>query len=61
VVTATYDRTAVIWDIKTGKQLGEKLQHEGDVYSAGFSPDGLYVVTASYDNTAVIWEIDYKK
>ena len=30
--------------------------HEGEVYSAAFSPDGGRVVTASSDNTARLWE-----
>ena len=30
--------------------------HQGEVWSAAFSPDGTRVVTASDDNTAQIWD-----
>jgi WD domain, G-beta repeat len=32
------------------------LGHQGTVYSAAFSPDGLRIVTASADKTARIWD-----
>jgi WD40 repeat protein/tRNA A-37 threonylcarbamoyl transferase component Bud32 len=54
VVTASSDRTARIWDARTGQQIGMALQHQSWVRSASFSPDGLWVVTASADRTARI-------
>ncbi len=56
VVTASGDKTARLWDARSGKPLGEPLRHEGDVVSAQFSPDGTRVVTASRDNTARLWD-----
>ena len=32
--------------------------HEGEVNSAQFSPDGLWIVTASRDRTARVWEAE---
>ena len=29
VVTASYDKTARIWDARTGEPIGKKLQHDG--------------------------------
>ena len=43
-------------DPQTGKQLTEPLQHDGDVYSAQFSPDGTRVVTDSVDKTTRVWD-----
>ena len=37
--------------------LSPPMEHDDDVNSASFSPDGRYVVTASYDKTARVWEI----
>ena len=47
VVTASDDKTARVWDARTGAPVGAPLQHAGAVTSAVFSPDGTRVVTAS--------------
>ena len=57
VVTASEDKTARVWDARTGAALGEPLRHEGRVNSAQFSPDGTRVVTASEDQTARVWDV----
>ena len=57
IVTASWDRTARIWDAATGKPIGEPLRgHEDVVMSAAFSPDGQRIVTASKDRTARVWD-----
>jgi tetratricopeptide (TPR) repeat protein len=56
VVTASFDRTARLWDAASGKSIGEPMKHEAVVYSAQFSPDGQRVVTASHDKTARLWD-----
>src|SRR5438552_1375459 len=35
----------------------DRLEHDGDVVFAQFSPDTTRVVTASWDHTARIWDI----
>jgi WD40 repeat protein len=55
VVTASYDRTARVWNATTGQVIATLEGHTGDVNSAAFSPDGLRVVTASYDHAAWLW------
>jgi tetratricopeptide (TPR) repeat protein len=57
VVTASDDKTALVWDAQTGQPLGPPLQHLGIVGRAAFSPDGRGVVTASGDGTARVWEV----
>ena len=57
IVTASYDKTARVWDAATGQPIGEPLKgHESAVMSAAFSPDGKRIVTASEDNTARVWD-----
>jgi WD40 repeat protein len=57
VVTASYDNTARLWEVASGKELAVLRGHENSVISAAFSADGTKVVTASTDNTARLWEI----
>jgi WD40 repeat protein len=56
IATASFDRTARIWDVQSGKEL-HKLTHEDTVYIMAFSPDGKKLATASVDRTARIWDV----
>jgi len=57
VVTAAWDKTAIIWDANSGKQLAVLKGHADRLYSAAFSPNSKQVVTASWDQTARIWNV----
>jgi WD40 repeat protein len=56
VVTASADKTARVWDSRTGQLVSTLKGHEDSVLSAAFSPDGTRVVTASEDKTARVWD-----
>ncbi len=56
IVTASWDRTARIWDAATGAEIAALRGHEDRVQSAAFSLDGARIVTASWDRTARIWD-----
>ena len=56
IVTASFDKTARIWDAATGRQLLVLSGHTNLLDSAAFSPDGQRIVTASLDKTARIWD-----
>jgi len=45
VVTASFDRTARLWDADTGKGLAVIRGHEGAIISAALSADGDRLVT----------------
>lgn len=57
IVTAGWDRTARLWDAKSGQELRAFIGHTGEISSADFSPDGKMVVTASSDMTARLWDV----
>ena len=52
IVTASYDKTARIWDVSKGREIAVLKGHRGPVERAGFSPDGRRVITAARDGTA---------
>jgi WD40 repeat protein len=59
IVTASYDKTARLWNAETHQQIGAPLVgHEDVVTSAGFSPDGKRIATASFDETARLWDAE---
>jgi WD40 repeat protein len=55
IVTASWDKTARIWDAATTKEIAVLRGHDDWVHSAAFSRDGSRIVTAT-DNIARIWD-----
>jgi WD40 repeat protein len=56
LVVVLADKTARIWDAKSGKQSIVLSGHTDEINDAKFSPDGNLVVTASDDDTAQLWD-----
>jgi len=56
VVTASEDRSARVWDVRSGRGLAVLRGHRDGVCWAAFDPSGARVVTASHDRTAVVWD-----
>jgi WD40 repeat protein/energy-coupling factor transporter ATP-binding protein EcfA2 len=57
VVTGSWDYTARIWDVASGKERKVLTGHTKEVVSVNFNPDGEQIVTASWDKTARIWDV----
>jgi WD40 repeat protein/serine/threonine protein kinase len=55
-LTVSRDNTARLWETATGKAIGTPLEHQSDVFTVAFSPDGKTVLTGSGDRTARLWE-----
>ena len=55
-MTASGDRTAKVWDAKTGQELLTLIGHDQAVASVVWSPDGRQILTASHDRTAKVWD-----
>jgi eukaryotic-like serine/threonine-protein kinase len=56
IVTASYDKTARVWEALTGAELIVLKGHSDRVFCAAYSPDSTHIVTGSADNTARIWD-----
>jgi hypothetical protein len=56
-ITVSWDGTARIWDLSSGKELVRLVEPKGRMSTAGFTPDGKWVVTSSNDKTLRLWKI----
>jgi WD40 repeat protein len=56
VATSSWDHTARLWNVHTGRPIGMPLEHEGLVVDVAFRGDGKLVATASWDGTVRLWE-----
>jgi WD40 repeat protein len=58
IVTALWDNTARVWDLKTGDTLAVLRGHTSSLVDAEYSPNGRLIVTAGdNDKTARIWDV----
>ena len=51
LITASYDKLLILWDVASGKELHTLKHHTGAVFAAAFSPDGKALVSAAADQT----------
>ncbi len=57
LATASWDRTARLWDVAETYSISRTLTgHEDAVNGVAFSPDGKLLATASRDKTARLWD-----
>lgn len=61
VVSASFDKSVRIWDVRTGKCIDTLRGHTDWVHSASFSNDGKYIVSSSSDRTTRIWDMKTRK
>jgi WD40 repeat protein len=57
LLTWSYDGTARLWDVHTGRQV-RILQHDSGVCGAIFDAKGARILTWSFDGTARLWSSD---
>ena len=55
IVTGSEDKLAIIWDAKTGDQIGVLKGHQDSVNIASYFPDGKRIVTISH-KFVMIWD-----
>ncbi len=57
LATGSRDRTAKLWDLRTGMEIRTYNGHEHTVNGIEFSPDGKLLATSSADKTFCVWNI----
>jgi WD40 repeat protein len=56
ILTAADDGTTRLWDVASGKPIGEPMLHSGTVPGVAFSPDGRTILTGCVDARARLWD-----
>jgi len=60
-VTASSDRTLILWDLATGEIIqrfgGDSDGHSDWVWAVAFSPDGETIISGSSDRTLILWDV----
>ena len=55
LASASYDRTARLWNLDMNLPVGPPLPHRDWVSGAALSADGKFLVTACSDNNSYVW------
>ena len=56
IVSGSYDKSAWVWDVSTGKKLQQLNGHTGPVTSVAFSHDDIHIVSGSHDKSVRVWD-----
>jgi WD40 repeat protein len=56
-VTGPY-QAVHLWDLRTGKDLGQLKGHEGAVLALAFAADGRTLISGAEDTTALVWDAE---
>lgn len=60
MLSASVDKTIILWDTDTWEQLYRLKGHTERVYKAEFSDDGRYIASAGHDSRVIIWNLKLK-
>jgi WD40 repeat protein len=61
MMTCSWDGSLRVWDLQSGKQIGNDWRDGGGVYVIGLSPDRKKVASGSRDGAVRLWDLDTGK
>jgi WD40 repeat protein len=53
----TADGSVLVWDMLTGKELGQLIAHRGGTCSISFSRSGNQLLSSGEDSTTLVWDV----
>lgn len=56
-ISASGDKTCILWSLKTGMQIHTLRGHTGMVKGVAITPDGRYAISCSVDQTCIFWDL----
>ncbi len=57
LASCSHDMSAIVWDIRTGKQVRTLKEHAGWIMDIAWTNDGNFLLTASADKTIMMWSV----
>lgn len=57
-LSASWDGTARLWDLASGKCVRTLVGHDGRIMSAAMTANGSYALTGGWDHTARYWNLE---
>ncbi|KAH7918618.1 WD40 repeat-like protein [Leucogyrophana mollusca] len=56
IASASIDKTVIIWDVESGRQDGQPLQHDFSVESIAISPNGRRIASGMEGDGLIVWD-----
>lgn len=57
LISASLDKTAILWQVDTGRELRTLSVHTDFVYAVALSPDGRWLVSGNFDHSVKLWGV----
>ena len=61
ILSWSWEKTARLWDVATGQELGPAMEHDGPVNGAVLTKDETRILSWSFDHTLRLWNADWPK
>ncbi|KAH7921007.1 WD40 repeat-like protein [Leucogyrophana mollusca] len=55
MASASGDKSIIIWDVESGRQAGQPLQHDSSLMSIAISPDGRRIASG-IEKRVIVWD-----
>jgi WD40 repeat protein len=57
LISGSFDKTAIIWDVESRQPLQWLRGHTAEINAVGFTSNGAHAVTGSFDTTLKLWSV----